>query len=71
MKLRYGPTILFVSIKTIGDVFQSEGVYWPPDADTSVIDCGVSLAKVPKRNMPKKPKMVAALYSKWSVESGQ
>ena len=61
-KLKYRPTILFVKIKSpIGDEFQTKWVYWSPDADTSVIDCGVSLAKVPNRNMPKKPKIVAAL----------
>ena len=51
-----------VSIKApAGHVFQTECVYWSRDADTSVIDCGVSLAKVPKRNIPKNPKIVAVL----------
>ena len=48
----------------VGIEFQTKSENLSPDADTRVIDCGVSLAKVPKRNMPKEPKMVAAFYSK-------
>ena len=65
MKLRYKPTILCDEIKSrMGNEFQTKWVYWSPEADTSVIDCGVSLAKVLNLNMPKKLKIIAALKSK-------
>ena len=56
MNLRYKPTILCDEIKSrMGNEFQTKWVYLSPEVETSVIDYGVSLAKVPKRNMPKKP----------------
>ena len=42
-----------------------------PDTSKRTIHWAVSFPKVLNRHMPKKPKITAALNSKWSTEYGQ